>query len=199
MILFRNKLFQRKKRQPSNEEIKRLYNLFRRVNREIKKSKKNYYSGYFENNKSNIKKTWEGIRSIINIKNSKQSMITQIKVKDKIINNQKEIGETLNNFFVNVGPSTEENIPANPVIKPEKYLKNRNLLNFLIAHISNEEVLEIINSLENKSTGPQSIPFKLMKLIPDLILVSLCKIINNSFQSGVFPNALKICKVIPIH
>ena len=38
-----------------------------------------------------------------------------------------------------------------------------------------------------------------MKLIPDLILVPLCKIINNSFQSGVFPNALKICKVIPIH
>ena len=36
-----------------------------------------------------------------------------------------------------------------------------------------------------------------MKLIPDLILVPLCKIINNSFQSGVFPNALKICKVIP--
>ena len=100
MILFRNKLFQRKKRQPSNEEIKRLYNLVRnRVNREIKKSPKKYYSGYFENNKSNIKKIWEGIRSIINIKNSKQSMITQIKVKDKIINNQKEIVETLNNFF----------------------------------------------------------------------------------------------------
>ena len=57
MILFRNKLFQCKKRQPSNEEIYRLYNLFRnRVNREIKKSKTNYYSGYFENNKSNIKK-----------------------------------------------------------------------------------------------------------------------------------------------
>ena len=37
MIKIKNKLFQRKKRQPNNLEIKRLYNLFRnRVNRELK-------------------------------------------------------------------------------------------------------------------------------------------------------------------
>ena len=60
-------------------------------------------------------------------------------------------------------------------------------------------VLDIINQLENKSTGPQSIPIKLLKLIPDLILVPLCKIINHSFQTGVFPDALKLSEVIPIH
>ena len=78
-------------------------------------------------------------------------------------------------------------------------MKNRNQLNFLIAHISNEEVLGIINKLENKSTGPQSIPIKLLKLIPDLILIPLCTIINQSFITGKYPDALKISKVIPIH
>ena len=199
MIKIKNKLFHRKKRQPNNLEIKRLYNLFRnRVNRELKKAKRNYYTKYFEVNSNNIKKTWEGIRSIINIKATK-STISQIKVNNKVIKNQKEIVETLNNFFVNVGPNTDRNIPVNPKIKPEKYLKNRNQLNFLIAHISNEEVLDIINQLENKSTGPQSIPIKLLKLIPDLILVPQCKIINHSFQTGVFPDALKLSEVIPIH
>ena len=68
MIKIRNKLFQRKKRQPNNENNKRLYNLFRnRVIRELKKSKQNYYNEYFEVNNNNIKKTWEGIRSIVNI------------------------------------------------------------------------------------------------------------------------------------
>ena len=38
-----------------------------RLNRELKKAKKNYYTKYFEENNNNIK-TWEGIRSIINIK-----------------------------------------------------------------------------------------------------------------------------------
>ena len=50
-----------------------------------------------------------------------------------------------------------------------------------------------------ESTGPQSIPIKLLKLIPDLILVPLYKIISMSFSSGKFPDPLKICKTIPIH
>ena len=37
MIKTRNKLFERKKRQPTNENVKLLYNIFRnRVNRELK-------------------------------------------------------------------------------------------------------------------------------------------------------------------
>ena len=91
------------------------------------------------------------------------------------------------------------NIPINPVIKPEKFLKNENLNNFIITHITNEEILEIITLLDNKAVGPQSIPLNLLKLVTDLILIPLCKIISNSFNSGVFPDALKICKVIPIY
>ena len=183
-----------------NLEIRRLYNLFRnRVNGDPKKAKRNYYTKYFEDNSQNIKKTWEGIRSIINIKSTKQSIITQIKGNNKVIKNDKEIVETLNNFFVNVGPNTEKSIPVNPKIKPENVLKDRNQLNFLIAHIYHEEVLDIIHQLENRSTRPQSIPIKLLKLIPDLILIPLCKIINHSFQTEVYPDALKISEVIPIH
>ena len=98
-----------------------------------------------------------------------------------------------------MGPITEQTIPRNPVVNPVKYLKNRNQFNFLVTNISNEEVLNIIKNLEDKSTGPQSIPIKLLKLIPDLILVPLCKIISMSFSSGKFPDPLKICKTIPIH
>ena len=60
-------------------------------------------------------------------------------------------------------------------------------------------MIDIIKSLENKTTGPVSIPIKLLKLIPDLILIPLCNIINVSFNTGVFPSLLKIVKVIPIH
>ena len=40
---------------------------------------------------------------------------------------------------------------------------------------------------------------KLLKLIHELIIVPLCKLINLSFVSGSFPDPLKIVKVIPIH
>ena len=53
--------------------------------------------------------------------------------------------------------------------------------------------------MENKSTGPYSIPLKLLKIIPDLIIKPLCSLINNSFLEGTFPDLLKIVKVVPIH
>ena len=83
MIKIKNKLFYRKKRQPNNENVKKLYKLFRnRVNRELIKSKKEYYSQYFDDNKKNSKKVWEGIRSIINIIKSKSNCINQLNIND---------------------------------------------------------------------------------------------------------------------
>ncbi len=203
LIKERNNLFKRKKRQPSNENVNRLYNLFRnRINRELKKSKKVYYTKYFEENKNNIKKTWEGIKSIINSNNGVSSKVSQLNINGKIISNPQEIAQGLNNFFVNVGPNTDREIPKTPPdkIPPEKFLKNRNQLTFIISHISTDEIMDIINALNlSKSTGPSSIPGKLLIQIADLIILPLCRIINTSFMTGKFPNALKIVKVIPIH
>ena len=122
-----------------------------------------------------------------------------LNIGGKIIDNDKELATKFNEFFVNVGPSTENTIPKVPNISPSKFLKNRNQTNFIIAHISNEQILDIINSLENKSTGPSSIPVKLLSMIPDLIIIPLAYIINLSLSTGVYPELLKIVKVIPIH
>ena len=62
-----------------------------------------------------------------------------------------------------------------------------------------EEVLDVINLLQNKSSRPYSIPFKLLMLIPDLLIIPLAHIINMSFNTGVYTDLLKIVKVIPIH
>ena len=65
--------------------------------------------------------------------------------------------------------------------------------------MSNEEILEIINSLENITTGPSSIPLRMLSVIPDLIILPLAYIINMSILTGVYPDLIKIVKVIPIH
>ena len=80
----------------------------------------------------------------------------------------------------------------------QNFLKT-NHVNFVIARLSNEEILDIINSLKNKSTGPYSIPLRLLSVIPDLIILPLAYIINLSFLNGEYPDLLKIVKVIPIH
>ena len=110
-----------------------------------------------------------------------------------------KIATTYNNYFVSVGPSTENSIPKIPNISPSKFLKNRVQINFLIAHVSNEEIIDIIKSLENKSTGPYSIPLKMLTVILDLIIIPLANIINMSFRTGEYPELLKVVKVVPIH
>ena len=130
----KNKLFERKKRQPNNENVKILYNLFRnKVNRELSKSKKSHYATYFENHCNNIKKTWEGIRSLINIKNPVNPRIAQLNINDIIIDKPKQVANEVNNFFVNVGPNTENDVPKVPNILPDNFLKNRNQFNLIIA------------------------------------------------------------------
>ena len=144
--------------------------------------------------KNSSNKTWKGIRSIVNIKNSVNPKIAQLKINGKVNDEPKMV---VNNFFVNVGPNTEKDVPKVPNIFPEKFIENKNQFNFIMAHISNEEVLEIIKSLKNKSTGPSSIPLNLLQIVADLIIFPLCHIINMSFSKGIFPEKLR--KVKPLH
>ena len=143
MIKVRNKLFAWRKRQPNNAGVCELFKKFR----EIIKSKKDYFANYFIACSNNIKKTWQGIRAIINIKNPTVPKIAQLNVKRRIFDNPEEIAEKVNDFFVNIGPNTEKEITKVCNISPTKFIKERNQFNFFIAFISNEEVLDIVISL----------------------------------------------------
>ena len=94
-----------------------------------------------------LKKIWSGIREIVNLNNTTSPKVSQLNVNGKTVVNPKEIASNLNKFFVNIGPSTESNIPKVGNINPAKFMKDRQQFNFIIAHIS-EEVLGIINALK---------------------------------------------------
>ena len=100
MIRIKNNLFARKKRQPLNDNIKVLYNKFRnRVNRELTKSKKSYYTDFFNKHCNNIKKTWQGIRSIVNVKNKHNLGLSQLLVNGKMFDETLDIANHMNDFF----------------------------------------------------------------------------------------------------
>ena len=61
------------------------------------------------------------------------------------------------------------------------------------------EIITIIDSLNNsKASGPHSIPVEILKLLKFNLCEPLKEIINLSFATGVYPDQLKIAKVIPI-
>ena len=98
-IKLRNKIFERKKRQPENENIQIVFKQLRnRINREISKAKIKYYTQYFDEYKNNTKKIWEGIRKIVNLKKVSQKT-SQLHIDGKIIDDDKDIATSLNTFF----------------------------------------------------------------------------------------------------
>ena len=200
MLDLRDRLFARKKREPSNQRVEQVYKIARnRVSRKIQKSKQEYQDAYFVEHQNDIKKTWEGLRKLVNMKKSVRFSISQLNVNGVIVDDPAMIAEKLNKFFVNVGPETEKKVPKVPNASPEKYLKNRNQFELIIAHISEEEILNIISALPNKSSGPTSIPLRLLQDASDIIITPLCHIINLSLSTGIFPDILKITKVVAIH
>ena len=51
---------------------------------------------------------------------------------------------------------------------------------------------------QKKSIGPHSIPIQFLKIVADIVAIPLCRIINYSFTQGIFPDMLKIAKVIAL-
>ena len=51
----------------------------------------------------------------------------------------------------------------------------------------------------NKSSGPNSILYKILNLLKKDISKELADLLNLSLSSGVFPSLLKIAKVVPVY
>ena len=49
-------------------------------------NKKNYYQNFFTENANNLKKTWQGIKSIININSNNKSQPSSLPTEERIIN-----------------------------------------------------------------------------------------------------------------
>ena len=96
------------------------------MSNEIKKAKNTHYKNYFVSHCNNIKKTWEGIRKIINPGKQVGYGISQLNIKGKIIDDLKALVAGINDFFVNVGLNIEKTVPKAGYITPQKFLRDRN-------------------------------------------------------------------------
>ena len=82
-------------------------------------------------------------------------------------------------------------------INVEDFLTGTHNCTFQFKKIDDISILRIINVLPNKSsTGFDDIS---MRLIKAEIIPALTCIFNQSPNTGIFPEKLKIAKVIPIH
>ena len=183
-----------------NEKIKTMKNEITQV---IRRSKSNYYKNYFRTNSKNSRKLWAGINEIINTKSKNTTLptcITGTKAgQDENITDSKMISNAFNNHYTKVADKLlhKRKFKGN---KPfTQYLKNSTTSSIVMHPVTPEEVSDIIQNLDvTKSTGPNSIPPKILKQISTILINPISLICNKSFSSGIYPDILKISKVIPI-
>ncbi len=199
MIRIRDKLFQIFKLSNSVNDLQAYKQFRNRIVNEIWGSKNIYYHKYFEENKSNMKMLWKGIKGIISLSPGKLDAISYLNSKDGTkISDSVKIATEFNNYSTNFASSITEKIPRTPK-SPLDYLSNPNLDSFFISPCTSDEISILIQSLKlGKSSGPNSIPIKLLKIIGTPVSTDISLLINESFVSGTFPEKLKIAKVVPI-
>ena len=81
----------------------------------------------------------------------------------------------------------------------EKFLTNPCLNNLSLLPIDEETTIKIIDGLKAKnSEGVDGLSVKLLKAIKYETSKAITHIINQSLHTGIFPDKLKLAKVIPV-
>ena len=131
----------------------------------MKQSKQIYYTKYFENNWSNIKNTWKGIKTIISIKNITTTVPHSIEFNNRTITDSTVMSNILNNYFASIAKKTNSNIKFS-LKHYTDYLSYTSTNTFFLTPTDKNEISFIISSLDShKSSGSNSIPVKILKLV----------------------------------
>lgn len=145
------------------------------------------------------KAMWTVINNVT--KGSKKPAKYNIKIKNngKVLD-PKQTANHFNDFFISAARNITSNIPQTTDLNfIESCIIESNRSLFFKAVIP-EDVFDIIANLKNsKSSGTDEISNFLLKKISPYIAVPLAYIINLSLEQGVYPDKLKMSKVIPLH
>ena len=165
-------------------------------------SKQQYYSKFFNDNLTNMKKTWEGINNVLARKPKNTKPITSIKVptnNDSVTCDQRKIANVLNDHFASVGPKLANKLPTVQRNYSDFMNKaNSPVSSFAFNLVTPAEVeLEISRIPNNKSHGLYSCPTQLLKYSSNVVSSILAEMINLSISSGTYPTKLKMAKIIP--
>ncbi|XP_065664787.1 uncharacterized protein LOC136086417 [Hydra vulgaris] len=166
----------------------------------IKNAKKKYYSNQINKCKFDSKKTW----SIINLimgreKLNSPSLPKRIVIENNDIFCQKLISEEFNKYFTNIGPNLVNKIVPTSV-SFKTYLKTTNNVTMLDYELGYEELEAAFASLKKKKApGFDEISSDIVIANKHSLNRPLIHILKLSLNSGIFPDVLKLAKVIPLY
>ena len=101
-----------------------------RIKSLLRSSKKLHYKNYFTENSKNVKKTWKGIKNIINMRKSLDTQFSSLFINGEISSDPTQIANSFNDYFSDIGDKLQSKIHSAGV-HFSKYLGSPNKHNFL--------------------------------------------------------------------
>ena len=136
------------------------------------------------------------LSTYISKKSSKE--INCLKVNHKTITDIKDIANEFNIHFTAAAKKIEKKLISSQS-EFTHYLPQPNQDSFFLDPTTKEEVQSEINTLKtNKSSGPSSIPTKILKLLKTSLSEPILLIANLSFETNTFLETLKQANITPI-
>ena len=184
--------------QDRSDENKKIYVTYRnKLKMLLRKAEKRYYSSLFQASIGNVRETWKVIGNVL--KNKPQhNPVDFFLINGNRVENKYEIVDQFNKYFASVGTNLASSIPSS-LLTFSDYLKSPNTRTLSLYLTDPSEIINIVQSLSNKqSFGIDNIPTSIIKASIFYIAEPVSKLINSTFSSGRFPDALKTGKVCPI-
>lgn len=162
----------------------------------IREHKKDYYAKLLDDNKNSTNNTWGIINKVLHKGKTNQIFPNYITKNNLNIYEKDTIVNEFNNYFVNIGASISQNIRDESI--DDKITPN--YANSIFLESAQEsEILTIAHKFANKKSNDYTnMNMSLIKQIIDVIIVPFTYICNLSLSTRLFPDRMKIAKVVPL-
>ena len=131
----------------------------------LRRSKQSYFTNYFQANINDLKNTWKGIKKLIYLKRTSNSVPSAFIENDITLTKLKDIVNAFNKYVINISNSIQSTIKFSRN-KFHGFLPDVEIKSFFIKPADKIEIKNIILSLNPlKAVGPNSIPTRILKLL----------------------------------
>ena len=169
-------------KQGDQQEIKRLKN---KLNHEKRKHKRAYYKKKLSEYKGDSKNTWKVFKEMLNKQEIKETIEPELMDQDK--------ANRFNHYFATIGT----------VIKNKLGITDTNVnfnQGFAFSDISEDTVSKLIDKIRiGVATGADGISARILKDCKEVILPTLTSLVNLSFKTSTFPEAMKAATIKCLH
>ena len=161
-------------------------------------SKKIYFRSEINKNKSNARKTWDIIRSVLPNKLNREPP-SSLKINNVISREPSVIANEFNEFFCTIGPTLAGEMKDITNCSAEQFFDKPLPDSIFLEPPKLTEVFDDVMSFKDKAVGHDNVSAFFLKAARHEITPFLKILIDFVFSEVIFPDSCEIARIAPIH